>query len=105
MKTTIRAKLVAVQDGSYTNYVFKNLEEDETSKYRYVTTTKCPNWQYNNKIQIGDVGFLEYEFAEAGESYFDLSSNTTQQYKYTACYFMNFIKENNKDDNVKEFNF
>lgn len=104
MKETIRAKLVAVQEGPYTNYVFKNLDEQETSKYRYITATKCPNWQYNNKILIGDEGFLEYEYAQAGDSYFDLSSNSIQQYKYTSNYFMNFVKQQIKD-NTKEFNF
>ena len=104
MKTTVRAKLVAVQDGVYTNYVFQNLEDVENSRYRYITVTKCPNWQYNNKIKVGDIGFLEYEFAEAGTLYFDLSSNSQQQYKYTSTYFINFIKEEIKD-NTKEFNF
>ena len=104
MKETIRAKLVAVQEGVYTNYVFKNLEEAENSKFRYITATKCPNWQYNNKIYIGDEGFLEYEYAQAGDSYYDLSTDSIQQYKYTSNYFMNFVKEE-KRDNTKEFNF
>ena len=104
MKETIRAKLVAVQDGVYTNYVFKNLEEAENSKFRYITATKCPNWQYTNKIYIGDEGFLEYEYAQAGDSYYDLSTDSIQQYKYTSNYFMNFVKEE-KRDNIKEFNF
>lgn len=104
MKTTVRAKLVAVQEGVYTNYVFQNLEEAENSKYRYITVTKCPNWQYNNKIKIGNVGFLEYEFAEEGQTYLDHTTEKIQTYKYTAFYFMNFIKEEKKD-NQKEFNF
>ncbi len=52
---------------------------------------------------IGDVGYLTYEFAEAGTSYFDISSNETKQYNYTANYFMNFIKETK--DLEKEYNF
>lgn len=94
---------MAVQDGIYTNYVFKNLDEDEKSMFRYITVVKCPNWQYNNKIQIGDVGYLEYEFVENGTEYFDRSSGLTEQYKYTAFYFMNFIKE--EKDNTKVYNF
>lgn len=43
MKITVRAKLVAVQEGVYTNYVFQNLEENDNSRYRYITVTKCPN--------------------------------------------------------------
>jgi len=103
MKITVRAKLVAVQEGIYTNYVFQDLDESENSKNRYITVTKCPNWQYNNTIRIGDIGFLEYEFADGGESYFDHGSQSIQTYKYTATYFMNFIKE--EKDNQKEFNF
>lgn len=104
MRTTVRTKLVAVQEGIYTNYVFQNLEETENSKYRYITVTRCPNWQYNNKIKLGDVGFLEYEFAEEGQTYFDRTTEQAQTYRYTAFYFMNFIKEDKKD-NTKEFNF
>lgn len=43
MKTTLKAKLVAIQDGFYTNFVFQNLDEEENSIERYVTVTKCPN--------------------------------------------------------------
>lgn len=87
----------------YTNYVFQNLEMQEISIYRYVTVTKCPNWQFSNKIKIGDIGFLEYEYAEAGEEYFDRTSNSKKQYSYTSNYFMNFIKETR--DEQKEYNF
>lgn len=43
MKETIKAKLVAIQSGVYTNYVFKNLDELENSELRYITVTRCPN--------------------------------------------------------------
>jgi hypothetical protein len=43
MRHTIKAQLVAIQQGLYTNYVFKNLDEAENSFIRYVTVTKCPN--------------------------------------------------------------
>lgn len=102
MKLTIKAQLVAVQQDFYTNYVFQNLELLEENENRYITVTKCPNWQ-SNKIDIGDCGFLEYEFANAGDTYFDVSSNSTKSYNYTANYFMNFIKQTR--DNTKEYNF
>lgn len=38
-----QGKLVAIQNGIYTNYVFKNLDEIENSELRYITVTKCPN--------------------------------------------------------------
>lgn len=103
MRHTIKAQLVAIQQGLYTNYVFKNLDEAENSFIRYVTVTKCPNWQFNDDLKIGVIGYLEYEFAEAGTHYFDTSSESDQQYKYTAFYFMNFIKE--IKDQQKEYNF
>ncbi len=58
---------------------------------------------FSGKLKIGDVGYLEYEFAKAGGEYFDPSTETIKQYKYTANYFINFIKEIR--DERKEFNF
>ena len=43
--------------------------------------------------------------AEAGENYYNKNSNESQQYRYTAFYFMNFIKEEKKKDNTKSFKF
>lgn len=42
-KTTVRGKIVAIQEGVYSNYVFQNLDEQESSEFRYITVTKCPN--------------------------------------------------------------
>ena len=105
MKETIRGKLVAIQNGIYTNYVFKNLDETENSELRYITVTRCPNWQYNDSLNIGDKGFVVYEFAQSGQDYMDHVTGEIKQYKYTANYFMNFIKEQIVKDNTKEFNF
>ena len=105
MKETINGQLVAIQNGIYTNYVFKNLDETENSKLRYITVTRCPNWQYNDSLNIGDKGFVVYEFAQSGQDYIDHVTGETKQYKYTANYFMNFIKEQIIKDNTKEFNF
>lgn len=103
MKRTIKGKVVAIQEGTYTNYVIQNLSELETSELRYLTLTKCPNWQ-SDKIEMYDIGFFIYEYAAAGETYIDISSGETKQYKYSANYFMNFISEQTKDKN-EEFNF
>ena len=105
MKETIKAKLVAIQSGVYTNYVFKNLDELENSELRYITVTRCPNWQYYDSLNIGDEGFVVYEFAESGQVYTDRVTGETKKYKYTANYFMNFIKEQIIKDNTNEFNF
>ena len=103
MRITIRGKLVAVQEELYTNYVFKNLDEADNSIMRYVTLTQCPNW-LGTKPTIGDIGFVEYEYVEAGDSYFCKESGNKLQYNYTACYFLSFIKDIEKVTN-KEFKF
>jgi len=106
MKFTIRAKIVAFQDGCYSNYVFQNLDLQENNEYRYITVTKCPNWNCPEPLKIGDIGFITYEFAKAGDSYLEANTNEYKQYKYTAYYFMNFvkIKDEVKDKN-KEYKF
>ena len=103
MKFTIKAKIMAIQDGTYSNYVFQNLELPETNEYRYITITKCPNWNCPEQLKVGDVGFVTYEFANAGDTYLEASTNEHKQYKYNAYYFMNFIKqkEDIKIDNYK----
>ena len=105
MKETIKGQLVAIQNGIYTNYVFKNLDQIENSELRYITITKCPNGQYNDSLNIGDIGFIVYEFAEAGQEYVDNTTGELKKYRYTANYFMNFRKEQIIKDNTKEFNF
>lgn len=103
MRNTILSKLVAKQDGVYKNYVFQNLDQAQDSLYRYITVTICPNWQINEPINLNDVGFLEYEIAEAGEDYFHRECKETRQYEYTTNYFINFIKQ--KEEIHKEYKF
>ena len=102
-KITIHGTLVAKQDGIYKNYVFKNIDEEDKSLYKYITVTQCPNWQNVENIKIGDTGFVTFEYAKAGDEYLEVSTNTIKQFKYTAFYFMNFIKDikNTKDKNYK----
>lgn len=95
---------MAIQDGFYTTYVFKNLSVEESSEIRYIAVVKCPNWQYTDIIKVGDIGFINYEFVNSGEEYIDRDTGEVKTYKYTGNYFMNFIKEQMKD-NTKEFKF
>ncbi len=83
----IRGKLIAVRNGAYSIYVFKNLESDN-----YVMCTRLPNWQTPD-ITIGDIGFLKYEEVVAGQSYFNPATQTSETYKYSNVYFENFVKE------------
>ena len=43
MRTTYYGEVVAIQEGQYTLYVFKNLDEQNNSLLRYITVTKLPN--------------------------------------------------------------
>lgn len=103
MKTTIRAKLVAKQDSIYKLLVFQNLDETENSLLRYITTTKLPNWNGQDP-EIGDTGFLECEYVDAGDNYFQRNTGSQEQYKYTSCYFLNFIKDK-ETITTKDYNF
>ena len=103
MKVTIKGKLVDKLDEQYSTMVFKNLDEPNNSLLRYITVTKLPNWTGHNP-EIGDVGFLECEYVNAGDEYYQRNTGNKECYKYTQCYFLNFIKELDKepiDNNYK----
>lgn len=55
-------------------------------------------------MYIGDEGFLTYEYAEAGDTYVDPNTEEIKRFKYTALYFMNFIKTQKEIQN-KDYNF
>lgn len=103
MKSTFKVELVAISDEQYKLYVFKNLDENNNSFLRYITTVRCPNWE-GYSPQIGDIGYIQCEYVEAGEDYFNRTTGETSQYNYSNCYFISFIKETKKDNN-KEFKF
>lgn len=92
MKVTIRGKLVAKLDEQYTTMVFQNLDEPNNSLLRYITVTKLPNWTGINP-EIGDIGFIECEYVNAGDEYYQRNTGNKEMYKYTQCYFLNFVKE------------
>ena len=103
MKNTILGKLVAKQDGVYKNYVFQNLDQAPNSIFKYITVTECPNWQCKANLKIGDVGYMEYEYVEAGDTYFQRQSQEYNQYNFTTNYFINFIEK--KEEINKEYKF
>ena len=104
MIITKRCKLLAIQEGLYTIYVFENMDEELTSKFKYLSCTKLPNWIYNDRLEIGDEGFLHCEYVTAGDTYFKANSLKYEQYKYTNCYFVNFIKMKDKIE-IKDIKF
>lgn len=103
MRTTFYGEVVAIQPGQYTLYVFKNLDEGNNSLLRYITTTQLPNWNCP-KLSIGDVGYVECEYVNAGDEYLKVSTGTVETYNYTVCYLINFIYKQ-KEVKQKEFNF
>lgn len=104
IRHTIYGQLVAVQEEQYTQYVFKNLDETEDSWDRYIMVTKCPNWQSFTKPELGQNGYLTFEPVDAGNTYYNVNTDSYEQYKHTAYYFIDFVKEQQKID-VKDFKF
>jgi len=81
-------KLLAIREGVYTCYVFQILNKDE-----YIMCTKLPNWQVPT-INIGDIGYLDYQIVKAGDEYFDPKTEKHMTYLYSNIYFINFIHKN-----------
>lgn len=86
MINTTHATLVAKKSGIYEIYVFQQDNQE------FIMCTKLPNWGVYN-INIGDSGFLTYEYANAGEEYFDRDTNEKRIYRFTNIYFKDFIKD------------
>lgn len=103
MKTTIKAKLLAIRDDHYTVYVFENVNEKPSSEFRYVMCTKPPNWD-PVKMNIGDIGYLQYECVLAGDTTY-YKNGESIPYQYSNCYFINWIKEKPQIDNIQEYKF
>lgn len=90
---TIFAKLVAKQEGTYTRYVFQNLDEPDNSWDRYIAVTRCPNWECFVEMKLGIEGYLTFEPVEAGSQYFDSHAEEYNFYKYSGIYFINFVEK------------
>lgn len=84
------AKLLAIKEGVYTTYVFKDYINN-----KYIMCTRLPNWQVQ-EINIGDEGFLQYQEVNAGDSYYDASIENYKKYNYSNIYFNNFVKKSEK---------
>lgn len=101
---TIRCKLVAVTSGTYTVYVFEDINKDFTDTAKYIMCTRVPNWSTSDEPQLNDTGYLQFNYVNGGDQYFKAATETMEFYKNTAYYFINFIKEKEML-NQKEFNF
>lgn len=103
MRTTFFGQVVATQPGQYKMVIFKNLDESDNSLLRYFTVTQLPNWNVEN-LEIGDTGYVECDYVNAGDKYYQVSTQEMQTYNYTVCYLLNFIKQKPKLTN-KDFKF
>lgn len=104
VRVTIHGLVVAYQEGQYKQIVIKNLDESENSWNRYIMMTICPNWQ-GLLPKLNDSGYFEYEEVKSGENYFNLITGTVEMYKYSSCYFINYVKEPEVVEQQKEFKF
>lgn len=84
------AKLLAIKEGVYTIYVFK-----DNINNKYIMCTRLPNWQVQ-EINIGDEGYLQYQEIKAGDEYYDISIEKNKKYNYSNIYFNNFVKKSEK---------
>lgn len=89
----IEAELLAIREGDYVMYVFKNITNGGL-----VMCTKPPNWQTPD-ITVGEKGYLKYEIVEAGQSYYNPQTDTMVKYKYTNIYYTNFVNKSEVIDN------
>ena len=103
MRATFKVELVTYRKEMYSLYVFKNLDEPDNSLMRYVTVTVLPNWNCDLP-EIGDIGYLECEYVNQGDTFVKRTTGEQDTYLYTACYLINFIKEVPKIEN-KEYKF
>lgn len=103
-KYTIYCQIKAILPGLYTQLVVEDLNREYTDVYKYVTVVRCPNWECSESMDIGDVGYLQFQSVREGENWYNAETKEYETYKYTNNYFMGFIKE--KDVSyVKEFKF
>lgn len=103
MIKTLHVELVEKQEGQYTLYVFSDLEQPNDSIDKYIMVCKLPNWT-GPFPEIGDHGYIQIDIVNAGEKYYRRDTGTLVDYNYTANYFLNFVKEQEKI-NTKEFKF
>jgi len=89
-------ELMAKKDDTYSLYVFKDLNTNA-----FIMCTVLPNWQIVD-ITVGAKGFLKYQAVKAGEKYYEPNTSTYVNYRYTNQYFINFIKEGDKQTNQEQ---
>lgn len=87
MTSIEEVELLAIRQDVYTMYVFKILNTG-----KYIMCTRLPNWN-TPEINVGDIGFLEFEIVKAGDKYIDSSTLEEKTYSYSNVYFINFVSK------------
>lgn len=91
---TIYCKVLVIQDGQYIEMVVEDLNRDVTDDLKYVTVVKLPNWNVANTFEVGDIGYLQFQYVEGGVTqWFNKDLKDFEIYNYTNNYFINFFKQ------------
>lgn len=91
---TIYCKILVIQDTQYQEIIAEDLNRDATDDLKYVSVVKLPNWETTDKIEIGDIGYLQFQYVEGGVTkWFNKISKDFEIYNYTNNYVINFFKQ------------
>lgn len=82
----VEVKVVAKRSGHYTNLVFQVLKNSD----EFIICTVLPNWGIP-EINVGDIGFLQYNIIRPGDEYLDIETGEIKLYRYRQNYVNNFI--------------
>lgn len=104
MRVTIHGTVVAFRDDMYKTIVVESLEEPQNSFFKYTMMTICPNWQ-GTLPKLKDVGYFEFEEANAGDKYYNRETGEEGVYQYSDNYFITFVEEPKVTEKQKEFKF
>lgn len=91
---TIYCKILAIQEGQYLEIVVEDLNREPTDDLKYVSVVKLPNWDVATTFEVGDIGYLQFQYVEGGVTqWFNRDSKDFEIYNYTNNYFINFFKQ------------
>ena len=91
---TIYCKILVIQEGQYTEIVVEDLNREVTDDLKYVSIVKLPNWDVAATFEVGDIGYLQFQYVEGGKTqWFNKDSKDFEIYKYNNNYLINFFKQ------------
>ena len=101
MLLTIKCKILIIQNAQYSHIIVDDLNRNADDELKYVDVVLLPNWE-PQEIQVGDVGFLQFESVTGGETkYKNRNTNEDCIYAYSNNYFIRFTKEIEKCEQEK----